>query len=179
MARILGSKLCDVISPPRVFLIIATVDTVATMLLPLATNWMWLLCYCIVNGLTDGLMAIANILSILQILTQKQKAQGFGFHQLCISTALLCGPPIGGEPQRWNTLLPTSSKIRYGQKSIKWSIQSCDVACCLSSFINQRITSPQVAYFRVFPLAFSLRFRNQELDYFRESFLSAWTTAFG
>ena len=119
MARILGSKLCDVMSPPRVFLIFATVDTVATIMLPLATNWMWLLCYCIVYGLTDGLMAIANILSILQVLTQKQKAQGFGFQQLCISTALLCGPPIGGKPQRWNTLVLTSSKIKYGQKSMK------------------------------------------------------------
>jgi len=77
----------------------ATVDTVATMMLPLATNWIWLLCYCIVYGLADGLMAIASILSILQILTQKQKAQGFGFNQLCSSIAFLCGPPIGGKPQ--------------------------------------------------------------------------------
>ena len=100
MARMLGSKLCDVMSPPRVFLMFATVGTVATMMLPLATNWIWLLCYCIVYGLADGLMAIGSILSILQILTQKQKAQGFGFQQLCISIAFLCGPPIGGKPQR-------------------------------------------------------------------------------
>ena len=99
MTRILGSKLCDVIGPSRVFLIFVTVDTVATMMLPLATNWMWLLCYCLVYGLTDGLMAIGVILSCLQTLTQKQKAQGFGFQQLCVCTALLCGPPIGGKPQ--------------------------------------------------------------------------------
>ncbi|XP_020616501.1 monocarboxylate transporter 10-like isoform X2 [Orbicella faveolata] len=96
VARILGSKLCDVMSPPRVFLIFATVATVATMMLPLATNWMWLLCYCIAYGLADGLMTIGIILSGLQTLTQKQKAQGFGFQQLCISTAFLYGPPIGG-----------------------------------------------------------------------------------
>ena len=115
MARILGSKLCDVMSPPKVFLVFATVDTVATMMLPLVTNWMWLLCYCIVYGLTDGLMAIANILSTLQILTQKQKAQGFGFQQLCISMAFLSGPPIGGKPQRWNALVARGSRIRFGQ----------------------------------------------------------------
>ena len=116
MARILGSKLCDVMGPPRVFFMFATVDTVATMMLPLATNWMWLLCYCIVYGLADGLMAIGSILSILQILTQKQKAQGFGFQQLCISIAFLCGPPIGGKPQRWNTLVPRFSRIRFGHE---------------------------------------------------------------
>ena len=93
-------------SPSRVFLIFATVDTVATMMLPLATNWMWLLSYCIVYGLSDGLMAIGIILSCLQNLTQKQKAQGFGFQQLCISMAFLCGPPIGGKPQGWGTLVP-------------------------------------------------------------------------
>ncbi|XP_020603963.1 monocarboxylate transporter 10-like [Orbicella faveolata] len=119
VARILGSKLCDVMSPPRVFLIFATVATVATMMLPLATNWMWLLCYCIAYGLADGLMTIGIILSGLQTLTQKQKAQGFGFQQLCISTAFLYGPPIGGKPQRWNTLIPSCNKIKFGQKSIK------------------------------------------------------------
>jgi len=97
----------------------ATVDTVATMMLPLATNWMWLLCYCIVYGLTDGLMAIGNVLSIFQTLTQKQKAQGFGFHQLCISIALLCGPPIGGKPQRWNSSVPRFNRIGLGQKPTK------------------------------------------------------------
>lgn len=119
MARILGSKLCDVMSPSRVFLIFATVDAVATMMLPLATNWMWLLCYCVVYGLADGLMAIGMILSCLQTLTKKQKAQGFGFQQLCICTALLCGPPVGGKPQTWETLVPKRTKIRFGQKSLK------------------------------------------------------------
>ncbi|XP_078365743.1 monocarboxylate transporter 10-like isoform X2 [Oculina patagonica] len=96
LARVLGSKLCDVMGPPRVFLVFATVSAVASMLLPLATDWMWLLCYCIVYGLADGLMAIGVILSAFETLTQKQKAQGFGFQQLCICTALLCGPPVGG-----------------------------------------------------------------------------------
>lgn len=104
LARVLGSKLCDVICPPRVFLIFGTVGAVASMLLPLATNWTWLLCYCIVYGLADGLMAIGIILSALQTLTQKQKAQGFGFQQLCICTALLCGPPVGGMSTTWSTL---------------------------------------------------------------------------
>ena len=106
-------------SPPKLFLIFATVDTVATMMLPLATNWMWLLCYCIVYGLTDGMIVIATILSVLQILTQKQKAQGFGFQQLCISTAFLCGPPIGGKPQKWNTLLQEAARLELAGKSIK------------------------------------------------------------
>ena len=153
MARILGSKLCDVMGPLRVLLLSATVDAVATMMLPLATNWMWLICYCIVYGLTDGLMAIASILSILQILTQKQKAQGFGFQQLFICTAFLCGPPVGGKPQGWNTLVPRCNKVRFGQTSIKSIIQTSDLAR-LSSFVMD-ILSP-ASFSPMFSLVLSL-----------------------
>ena len=83
--------------PQRVFLAFGTVGAAAaSVLLPLATNSTWLLCFSIIYGFADGLMAIGVILSSLQTLTQKQKAQGFGFFQLCISTAFLCGPPVGG-----------------------------------------------------------------------------------
>lgn len=97
LARVPGSRFCDLISPQRVFGIFVTVSAVSSILLPLATNWIRLLCFAIVYGLADGLMAIGIILSCMQTLTQKQKAQGYGFFQLFICTALLCGPPIGGK----------------------------------------------------------------------------------
>jgi len=95
-ARLLGSKLCDVISPQRVFIIFVVFSAVSSTLLPLATNWIRLLCFAIVYGVADGLMAIGGILTCIQTLSPKQKAQGFGFNQLLICTAFLCGPPIGG-----------------------------------------------------------------------------------
>ena len=97
LARVPGSRLCDLISPQRVFVISVTVSAVSSILLPFATDWIRLLCFAIVYGLADGLMAIGVILSCMQTLTQKQKAQGYGFFQLFICTALLCGPPIGGK----------------------------------------------------------------------------------
>jgi len=96
VARLPGSKLCDVISPRRVYIIFVMFSAVSSMLLPLATNWIRLLCFAIVYGLADGLMAIGAILSCIQTLSPTQKAQGYGFYQLWICIAFLCGPPIGG-----------------------------------------------------------------------------------
>ena len=75
----------------------STVSAVSTFLLPLATNWIAVLCFAISYGLADGLMAIGNVLSCLQTLTMEQKAQGFGFFQLLIGAGALCGPPLGGK----------------------------------------------------------------------------------
>jgi len=97
VARLPGSKLCDVISPRRVYIIFVMFSAVSSMLLPLATNWIRLLCFAIVYGLADGLMAIGAILSCIQTLSPTQKAQGYGFYQLWICIAFLCGPPIGGK----------------------------------------------------------------------------------
>ena len=97
LARIPGSKLCDVFGPQRVFLVSSAAGAVEAILLPLATNWTGLLCLSIVYGISDGLMAIGAILSVLCTLTPTQKAQGFGFFQLCICMTALCGPPIGGK----------------------------------------------------------------------------------
>ncbi|PFX29709.1 monocarboxylate transporter 13-like isoform X2 [Stylophora pistillata] len=97
LARSLGSKLSDIIGPHKVLLVFGTVDAVAvSVLLPLATNWTWLLCFSIVYGLADGLIAIGSVFSSLETLTQRQKAQGFGFFQSCVCVALLFGAPIGG-----------------------------------------------------------------------------------
>lgn len=102
LTRILGSKLCDIIGPHRVLLVFGTVGAVAdSVLLPLSTNWTWLLCFSIVYGLADGLIAVGAVFSSLQILTQRQKAQGFGFYQLCVCTALLFGAPIGGKSKKF------------------------------------------------------------------------------
>ena len=118
MARILGSKLCDVMGPQRVFLASgATGAAAASVLLPLGTNWTWLLCFSIIYGLVDGMMAIASILSALQTLTQKQKAQGFGFFELCVSVAYLCGPPIGGKLRRKLVLTSHLKTLNFVCKS--------------------------------------------------------------
>ncbi|XP_022801746.1 monocarboxylate transporter 4-like [Stylophora pistillata] len=96
LARIPGSKLCDMFGPQRVFQVSAIMGGIGAMLFPLATNLVWLFCLSILHGLGDGLLAIGMILGALNILTIQQKAQGYGFFQLCISIALLCGPAIGG-----------------------------------------------------------------------------------
>ena len=99
LARLPGSKLCDVISPQIVFFVFAIVSAVSALLLPLATTLIALLCYASVYGLADGLMAIGGILSCFHVLTPPtQQAQGFGFYQFFVCTAHLCGPPIGGKP---------------------------------------------------------------------------------
>lgn len=95
-ARVPGAKLCEVIGSHKVYLMSSTVSAVSTFLLPLATNWIAVLCFAISYGLADGLMAIGNVLSCLQTLTMEQKAQGFGFFQLLIGAGALCGPPLGG-----------------------------------------------------------------------------------
>ncbi|KAJ7374268.1 hypothetical protein OS493_007349 [Desmophyllum pertusum] len=96
LARIPGSKLCDIMGPQSILFLSSAVGAVGAILLPLATNWTGLLCLSIVYGISDGLMAIGAILSVLCTLTPTQKAQGFGFFQLCIFMTALCGPPIGG-----------------------------------------------------------------------------------
>lgn len=96
LARVPGAKLCDAIGSRRVYIIFVVVSASSSILLPFATDWIGVLCFAIFYGLADGLMAIGAILSCLQSLIQKQKAQGFGFFQLVTSIALLTGPPIGG-----------------------------------------------------------------------------------
>ncbi|CAH3171611.1 unnamed protein product [Porites lobata] len=96
LARLPGSKLCDVISPLKVLFVFAIVSALSALLLPLATTLIRLLCYASVYGLADGMMAIGGILCCLQMLTPKQKAQGLGFYLLFNCIAFLCGPPIGG-----------------------------------------------------------------------------------
>ena len=97
LARLPGSKLCDVISPVKVLFVFAIVSALSALLLPLATTLIRLLCYASVYGLADGMMAIGGILCCLQMLTPKQKAQGLGFYLLFNCIAFLCGPPIGGK----------------------------------------------------------------------------------
>ena len=97
LTRILGSKLCDVIGSQSVELAFGMCGAMVTsVLLPLAINWTWLLFFSISYGLVDGLITIGVNLSCLQVLTQKQRAQGFGFYQLCLTSAILFGAPIGG-----------------------------------------------------------------------------------
>ncbi|CAH3171610.1 unnamed protein product [Porites lobata] len=97
LARLPGSKLCEVISPQRVFFMFAILSALSALVLPLATTLIRFICYASVYGLADGMMAIGGILSCFQALTPKQKAQGFGFYQFFICSAYLCGPPIGGK----------------------------------------------------------------------------------
>ena len=79
LTRILGSKLCDVIGSQSVVLAFGMCGAMVTsVLLPLAINWTWLLFFSISYGLVDGLITIGVNLSCLQVLTQKQRAQGFG-----------------------------------------------------------------------------------------------------
>ncbi|KAJ7374305.1 hypothetical protein OS493_007391 [Desmophyllum pertusum] len=96
LARIPGSKLCDVFGPQRVFLVSSAASAVGAILFPFATNWTGLICLSIIYGIGDGLMAIGSIMSVLCTLSPTQKAQGFGFYELCVCVNALCGPPIGG-----------------------------------------------------------------------------------
>lgn len=96
-ARVPGAKLCEVITSVRVYIIAVTTSAVSSTLLPLATNWIGILCFSLSYGVADGLLAIGFIISVIETLTTEQKAQGFGFSQLFIGIACLGGPPLGGK----------------------------------------------------------------------------------
>lgn len=112
LARVPGAKLCDAIGSRRVYIIFVVVSASSSILLPFATDWIGVLCFAIFYGLADGLMAIGAILSCLQSLIQKQKAQGFGFFQLLTSIALLTGPPIGGKFYGYHSLCYGFNEVR-------------------------------------------------------------------
>ena len=131
LARLPGSKLCEVISPQRVFFMFAILSALSALVLPLATTLIRFICYASVYGLADGMMAIGGILSCFQALTPKQKAQGFGFYQFFICSAYLCGPPIGGKlPWELNyfqwIIIPTCTWVR---RRSMWPGVPLGVAC--------------------------------------------------
>ena len=65
----------------------------------LMTRWpsfKQILAFFAVYGMMDGALAASMNVLVLSTLTPKQKSQGIGFFHLCLSTALVAGPPFGG-----------------------------------------------------------------------------------
>lgn len=70
---------------------------IATLLLPLAKNYISVAFYAVVFGFADGSFITTQNVILLNIVGPKRRAAAFGFGCMLCSLALAAGPPLAGE----------------------------------------------------------------------------------
>ena len=98
-ARLLTGRLCDIkfINIRFVNQLGIAITGVATLLLPLARDYISVAFYTVVFGFADGVFITSQNVILLDIVGPDRRAAAFGFGTMLCSLALACGPPLAGE----------------------------------------------------------------------------------
>jgi len=98
LSRPLVGWLCDMkwIDAVYVYQLMAGIDGVATLLLPLARSYLHFVLYFILYGFADGTIGCSSCIAILSCFTSKQRSLGLGFSFMLSASMAAAGPPLGG-----------------------------------------------------------------------------------
>lgn len=90
--------LCDMkwIDALYIYQLVAGMNGIATLLLPLARSYVHFVVYFIVYGLADGGVGCAVTISILSCFSSKQRSLAFGIACMISTSMAAAGPPLGG-----------------------------------------------------------------------------------
>ena len=102
VCRPLIGWLCDVkcIDAVYIYQLVAGIDGVATLLLPLARRYFQFVLYFIVYGLADGAVGCSSHIAILSCFTSKKRSLGFGLVCMVSASVAAAGPPLAGVKNR-------------------------------------------------------------------------------
>ena len=91
--------LCDLkhIEAIYVYQVVAGVNGVATLILPLARRYFHFVLYFIVFGLADGAIGCSSTIAILSCFTSKKRSLGFGLAVMVSASMAAAGPPLAGK----------------------------------------------------------------------------------
>ncbi|KAK2571247.1 Monocarboxylate transporter 4 [Acropora cervicornis] len=98
VCRPLIGWLCDVkcIDAVYIYQLVAGIDGVATLLLPLARRYFHFVLYFIVYGLADGAVGCSSCIAILSCFTSKKRSLAFGLTCMVSASMAAAGPPLAG-----------------------------------------------------------------------------------
>lgn len=89
--------LCNYTSPTGLLVACMLVNGIATILLPLATNYLLLLLYSILYGICDaGFVAVGDIM-IINCVSQEKRASAYGLYFMLLAVFSVPGPPLAGK----------------------------------------------------------------------------------
>ncbi|XP_067025877.1 monocarboxylate transporter 4-like isoform X2 [Acropora muricata] len=98
ICRPLIGWVCDVkcIDAVYIYQLVAGIDGVATLLLPLARRYFHFVLYFIVYGLTEGAVGCSSCIAILSCFTSKKRSLAFGLTCMVSASMAAAGPPLAG-----------------------------------------------------------------------------------
>ena len=79
-----------------IYQIVAGINGVATILLPLARRYFHFVLYFIVYGLADGAIGCASCIAFTACFTGKKRSLGMGLSFMASASMAAVGPPLGG-----------------------------------------------------------------------------------
>ena len=89
--------LCSFVSPTGLLVVSMLINGIATVLLPLATNYSMLLLYSVLYGICDaGFVAVGDIM-ILNCVSEDKRASAYGLYFMLLAIFSVPGPPLAGE----------------------------------------------------------------------------------
>ena len=136
VCRPLIGWLCDVkcIDAVYIYQLVAGIDGVATLLLPLARRYFHFVLYFIVYGLADGAVGCSSCIAILSCFTSKKRSLGFGLACMVSASMAAAGPPLAG----------AKNKSRYLRSTWQLTLTAC---ICLRTIQNH----PQLFRYQHYP----------------------------